>query len=152
MKTFPAYLLVLTLAFPFALAAETALSSFDKLKKTGLLAVGVDGRQAVSVRADKPLIPASTAKLATAWLALSRWGGNHRFRTEFYLDENARTLWIRGGGDPYLVSEELARIAANLKRLDLRRIDAIGLDTTLFAPDPALPGTGKTDNPYDAVP
>ena len=40
-------------------------------------------------------------------------GPNYRFKTHFYLDEN-RVLYVRGGGDPMLVSEELALLAPEL--------------------------------------
>jgi hypothetical protein len=33
-----------------------------------------------------------------------------RFETRFYLDDK-RVLYVRGGGDPFLISEELARLA-----------------------------------------
>jgi D-alanyl-D-alanine carboxypeptidase len=32
-------------------------------------------------------------------------GGDYRFETRFYLDGD-RVLYIRGGGDPFLISEE----------------------------------------------
>ncbi|MBK8814009.1 MAG: D-alanyl-D-alanine carboxypeptidase [Methylococcaceae bacterium] len=101
---------------------------------------------------DMPLMPASTTKLATAWLALTHWGEQHRFRTQFYLDESTQTLWIKGSGDPYLVSEELDVVAKNLKQKGVNRIKAVGIDSSLFQPDLILPGTGTTNNPYDAVP
>jgi transposase InsO family protein len=37
-------------------------------------------------------------------------GRDYRFETRFYLD-NKRVLYVRGGGDPYLTSEELAALA-----------------------------------------
>jgi D-alanyl-D-alanine carboxypeptidase len=43
----------------------------------------------------------------TAWLAMEVLGGDYRFETPFYLDGD-RVLYIRGGGDPFLISEELA--------------------------------------------
>jgi hypothetical protein len=37
----------------------------------------------------------------------------HGFETRFYLDDN-RALYIHGGGDPFLISEELALLATDL--------------------------------------
>src|SRR5829696_7811443 len=38
---------------------------------------------------------------------------DYRFQTRFYLDGD-RVLYIRGGGDPFLISEELAQLASAL--------------------------------------
>ena len=129
-----------------------ALSFFSRLNNAGLIVLDANGRRVIAQRAELPLMPASTTKLATAWLALSHWGEQHRFHTEFFLDESNKTLWIKGSGDPYLVSEELELIARNLHQRGLKQIQAIGIDTSLFQAGLALPGTGTTNNPYDAVP
>ncbi|MGR8935487.1 MAG: D-alanyl-D-alanine carboxypeptidase/D-alanyl-D-alanine-endopeptidase [Gammaproteobacteria bacterium] len=146
------YLLLGALILPDASRAGEALSAFSALHHAGLLVVDGDGRTVLAEQGDKAFIPASTTKLATAWLALTHWGEEHRFSTRFYYDAAAKTLWVKGSGDPYLVSEELELIATSLRQRGLTRIDAIGLDTGLFQPDLVLPGTGATDNPYDAVP
>lgn len=142
----------LTALIPSTCDAGEALSAFSKLNKAGLMVRDASGKTLMAQNADLPLTPASTTKLATAWLALTHWGENHRFRTEFYLDESSKTLWVKGSGDPYLVSEELELIARNLKQRGLKHINAIGIDASLFQRDLVLPGTGATDNPYDAVP
>ncbi len=57
--------------------------------------------------------PPST-KLVTSWLALEVLGADYRFETRFYLDAK-RVLYVKGGGDPYLISEEeLALLAPAL--------------------------------------
>ena len=65
------------------------------------------GDELVSQNADKPFVPASVTKIVTAWLALEVLGADYRFETRFYLDAK-RVLYIKGGGDPYLISEEFA--------------------------------------------
>lgn len=145
-------LIVSVLLMPVISNAGDALKTFSRLNHAGLVVLDAGGHKLLAEHADSPLIPASTTKLATAWMALKHWGKNYRFRTRFYLDKVSDTLWVKGSGDPYLVSEELDVIAQNLKSRGLRRINAIGLDTSLFEPDLVLPGTGATDNPYDAVP
>ena len=144
--------MILLLCFPVSNQAGEALNAFSRLHKAGLAVLDGSGRTLVGDRADMPLMPASTAKLATAFMALSHWGENHRFRTDFYFDGNSQTLWVKGSGDPYLVSEELDIVARNLRQQGLRQVKAIGLDTSLFQPGLQLPGTGTSDNPYDAVP
>jgi serine-type D-Ala-D-Ala carboxypeptidase/endopeptidase (penicillin-binding protein 4) len=137
---------------PVTSNAGEALVTFSRLNKVGLIVLDANGGKVLVDQADKPLMPASTAKLVTAWLALTHWGENHHFHTNFYLDEANQTLWVKGSGDPYLVSEELDIVARNLKQQGLKRIKAIGIDSSLFQPDLLLPGTGTSDNPYDAVP
>jgi D-alanyl-D-alanine carboxypeptidase/D-alanyl-D-alanine-endopeptidase (penicillin-binding protein 4) len=145
-------LLSFALAISLKAQAGDALSAFSRLNQAGLIVLDGSGRTLMANHADLPLMPASTTKLATAWLALSHWGENHRFKTSFHFDQSTKTLWVKGSGDPYLVSEELTIIARNLRQKGITQISAIGIDTSLFQPGLILPGTGTTDNPYDAVP
>ncbi|KAA6186217.1 peptidase S13 [Thiohalocapsa marina] len=100
-------------------------------------------------QADRPMIPASTMKLVTALAAIEHWGLSHRFTTAIYRDHDNR-LWIKGGGDPYLVAEELDLLVAALREQGLRTVTGIGLDDGLFAADDRIPGRSDSDNPYDA--
>ena len=152
MKIISSTLFFLIFLLPTTGKAGDALTAFSRLTNAGLMVLDANGQTVLANHADLPLMPASTTKLATAWMALSHWGEDHRFRTQFYLDESTQTLWVKGSGDPYLVSEELDAIARNLKQNGLKQVKAIGIDTSLFQPDLALPGTGTSDNPYDAVP
>ena len=56
-------------------------------------------------------------------------GGDYRFETRFYLDDR-RMLYVRGGGDPFLISEELAPLATDLAavvdKMPIRRWPFIG--------------------------
>jgi serine-type D-Ala-D-Ala carboxypeptidase/endopeptidase (penicillin-binding protein 4) len=82
----------------------------------------------VAQNADEPFVPASVTKIVTARLALEVLGGGYRFETRFYLDEK-RVLYVRGGGDPLLVSEELAPLATDLVAVVGKEpIDGILLD------------------------
>src|SRR5947209_17891649 len=84
------------------------------LAPSGLvLVMGEKGNELVVQNADQPFVPASVAKIVTAWLAMEVLGGDYRFETRFYLDDK-RVLYVRGGGDPFLISEELAPLAAEL--------------------------------------
>ncbi len=143
---------LLVLIHPAMSQADNALARFSQLKNAGLLMLDSQGQVLISDHANTPYIPASTTKLVTAWLALDRWGEKHRFKTHFYFDKATHTLWVKGSGDPFLVSEELAVIAKNLKQRGLNRVDTIALDTSLFQHNLVMPGTGRTNNPYDAVP
>lgn len=151
-KTLFVCLLAVALLTPVPSSAGDALTVFSRLNNAGLLVLDANGQTVLADHADVPLMPASTTKLATAWMALTHWGEQHRFHTEFYLDKSTQTLWVKGSGDPYLVSEELNVVARNLQQKGLKKIKAIGIDASLFQADLVLPGTGTTDNPYDAVP
>ena len=69
-----------------------------------VLVLDEQGNELVAQNADQPFVPASVAKIVTAWLAMETLGGDYRFETRFYLDRE-RKLYVRGGGDPFLISE-----------------------------------------------
>jgi len=137
---------------PTLLQAKTGLQQFSQLSNAGLLMLDAQGNIIKARHANKPYIPASTTKLVTAWLALTRWGENHHFETRFYWDAQTGTLSVKGSGDPFLVSEEMQLIAYRLKQKGVSQVRRIVLDNSLFEPNLIMPGTGKTNNPYDAVP
>src|SRR5882757_11304585 len=78
-----------------------------------VLVMDADGNELLAQNADEPFVPASVTKIVTAWLALQVLGADYRFETRFYLDSK-RVLYVRGGGDPFLISEELAPLATEL--------------------------------------
>lgn len=144
--------LLFILLFPFITSANDFINAIPELQNAGVLMTDTQHNVVISSQAEKIFIPASTTKLVTAWLALNHWGEDHHFKTNFYLDETTNTLWVKGSGDPFLVSEELLIIAKELKQLGLEKIDAIGLDSSLFQADLKVPGASTTTNPYDATP
>ena len=75
-----------------------------------VLVMDADGKELVAQNADEPFVPASVTKIVTTWLAIEVLGKDYRFETPFYLDKGC-VLHVRGGGDPMLVSEELALLA-----------------------------------------
>jgi D-alanyl-D-alanine carboxypeptidase/D-alanyl-D-alanine-endopeptidase (penicillin-binding protein 4) len=144
---------VLWLAFqPMQLVAKEYIDAIPELKNAGVLVLNKQGMAVLSAQETRPFIPASTTKLLTAWLALTYWGDNYHFKTDFYVDQATQTLWVKGSGDPFLVSEELQIIAQNLALLGLENVKAIGLDGSHFQPNLKVPGAGTTTNPYDAIP
>jgi len=128
------------------------LKQFPELKDAGVLIVDTQDKVRISANENTAYIPASTTKLVTAWLALNHWGEHHHFRTHFYFDELSKTLWIKGSGDPFFVSEELIIIAKNLQQLGLSEVKTIALDNSQFQEDLVVPGASKSNNPYDAIP
>ncbi len=122
------------------------------LAPSGLvLVVDEKGNELVAQNADKPFVPASVAKIVTAWLAMEVLGADYRFETRFYLDTD-RVLYIRGGGDPFLVSEELAKLAPALVAATGKQpLSGIVLDGSYYPSNIRIPGIENTDEAYDAL-
>lgn len=113
--------------------------------------VDADGAELVAQNVDKPFVPASVAKLVTAWLALETLGKDYRFETRFYLDDK-RTLYVRGGGDPFLVSEELAALANELVAATGNApLAGIVLDASYYPADIRIPGIEDSTESYNAL-
>ena len=98
-----------------------------------------DGRELYAREPDRALVPASNMKVLTALAALHAWGPAHQFTTTVLADREpgadgaVGTLYVRGGGDPVLTSEQLWRLSANLYSEGLRRIETdIVLDDSAF--------------------
>ena len=132
--------------------SNDVLKQYSELKDAGILISDPQGSVILESDKNNSFVPASTTKLVTAWLALKHWGENHYFRTQFYFDAPSKTLWIKGSGDPFLVSEELMIIAQNLHKLGLSEIRTIAIDNSQFQAKLVVPGAGTTNNPYDAIP
>jgi serine-type D-Ala-D-Ala carboxypeptidase/endopeptidase (penicillin-binding protein 4) len=92
-------------------------------------------RMSPAQNADQPFIPASVAKIVTAWLAMEILGGDYRFETRFYLDGDQK-LYVRGGGDPLLIIEELAQLAPDLvAAIGKEPVTGIVLDASYYPSD-----------------
>ncbi len=119
------------------------------IENGGVYAESTQGKVLFNYQGDKVFIPASTFKLITALSALEILGKDYRFKTEFYID-GANNLYIKGYGDPFLISEELNEIAGTLRRKGVKKIAQIYLDASFFDPI-HVPGVSASLNPYDAL-
>lgn len=79
-----------------------------------LLVHDSQGRPVFQHRPADPVIPASTAKLATALAAWERMGPEATFTTEVRSVPGGEDLWLVGGGDPLLATADFAAIAGPL--------------------------------------
>ncbi|WP_193178671.1 D-alanyl-D-alanine carboxypeptidase/D-alanyl-D-alanine-endopeptidase [Oricola nitratireducens] len=140
---------VLLLSAP---AMAGAREKIEALAPSGLvLVLDKDGNELIAQNAGKPFVPASVAKVVTAWLAMEVLGGGYRFETRFYLDKD-RVLYVRGGGDPFLVSEELALLAPKLLAATGKEPFAgIVVDGSYYPADLRIPGIEGTGEAYDAL-
>ena len=116
-----------------------------------VLVIDDKGNELIAQNVDKPFVPASVTKLVTAWLAMDVLGADYRFETKFYLDDK-RVLYIRGGGDPFLISEELEALAKELvAAIGKEPITGIVLDASYYPSELRIPGIENTTESYDAL-
>src|SRR3984957_4164188 len=122
------------------------------LAPSGLvLVMDAKGNELVAQNADTPFVPASITKIVTDWLAMEVLGGDYRFETRFYLDDK-RVLYVRGGGDPFLISEELAPLATELiAKIGKAPITGIVVDASYYPSNLRIPGIEDDDTAYDAL-
>ena len=142
-------LALLLLPSPAIAGAEEKVAS---LAPKGLvLVMDAAGNELVVQNADEPFVPASVTKIVTAWLAMDVLGADYRFQTRFYLDDD-RVLYVRGGGDPYLISEELAQLASQLvAAVGKEPLAGIVLDAGYYPSDLRIPGVVDSNESYDAL-
>ena len=107
----------------------------------GYLLIDLESGQALAeLNPDLPLIPASTAKLATAVVALDVLGPEHRYRTELLARGAIEAgvlhgdLILRGGGDPALDVADLLELVVRLENRGVRYVDG-----RFLVDDSALP-------------
>jgi serine-type D-Ala-D-Ala carboxypeptidase/endopeptidase (penicillin-binding protein 4) len=113
----------------FALDMGAIANSTAFPQSTGMLIVdGRDGSVLYSRNARASLIPGSTIKLVTAAAALDALGPDHRFTTSM-ASNGAQdggvlngSIWLVGGGDPELTSDDLRR---GVHQLQLGGVDRI---------------------------
>ena len=143
------FLALLLLAAPALAGVKEKVGA---LAPQGLvLVVDGQGNELVAQNADEPFVPASVTKIVTAWLAMEVLGGDYRFETRFYLDDK-RKLYVRGGGDPFLISEELAPLATELvAAIGTKPITGIVLDASYYPSNLRVPGIVNTDEAYNAL-
>jgi D-alanyl-D-alanine carboxypeptidase/D-alanyl-D-alanine-endopeptidase (penicillin-binding protein 4) len=144
--------LILALLLLPAPALAGAKETVAALAPSGVvLVVDAEGNELIAQNADRPFVPASVTKIVTAWLAMKVLGADYRFETKFYLDKN-RVLYVRGGGDPFLISEELALLAPKLvAAIGKEPINGMVLDASYYPADLHIPGIEDTNESYDAL-
>ena len=119
------------------------------------------GRVLMEKNPDLPLVPASTLKVVTSAAALHRLRPEFTFLTEVLADNvrgsSVGNLYLKGYGDPYLVSEELFALTRSLREKGLREIRGnIVVDDSFFVPSKPLDENEKLGNrsyhaPYSAL-
>src|SRR5882672_9546093 len=141
-----------------AAAADTPLSPVTYLARLAAARIPADaaavvvkpldgGALAWTANAGKPMNPASTMKLVTTYSALHLLGPAFTFRTEVFADGPMNgdvlrgELYVRGGGDPKLVIEDLWLLVNRLRGFGIRELRGdLVLDKTIFEPLAHDPG------------
>lgn len=152
----------LALALPAAADDAGLRTRLDAaLKHRGLIGATIgalvvdasDGRVVYSREPDTALVPASNVKILTALAVLASFGPAHRFETSVYADRapdaqgQVGTLYLRGGGDPSLTSEDYWRLAADLRRAGLRGVtEGVVVDASLFDGEKWHPTWGRVSS------
>ncbi|MBC5806696.1 MAG: D-alanyl-D-alanine carboxypeptidase/D-alanyl-D-alanine endopeptidase [Candidatus Eremiobacter antarcticus] len=86
------------------------------------------GKQLYSRNARVALVPGSTVKLIVAAAALDALGSGYRFKTSIVTNGELRdgtlqgNIWLVGGGDPVLTSDDLRRAVHELQLAGVERI------------------------------
>lgn len=102
---------------------------------------------------DLGLNPASNVKLVTTAAALALLGPEHRYVTRVYVDKGALKgrvvdgdLYLKGGGDPSLVTGDLYQLASDLRALGITKVTGgLVLDNTAFDRDELPPAFDQKD-------
>jgi D-alanyl-D-alanine carboxypeptidase/D-alanyl-D-alanine-endopeptidase (penicillin-binding protein 4) len=95
-------------------------------------------------------VPASNLKLLTAVAALATFGPSYHFVTRVLADAapdeggGVGTLYVRGGGDPALASEDWWRLAAALRLAGVRSARRLVVDDSAFDRERWHPSWGTT--------
>ena len=128
-------------------AAQNRLEAL--LGDGGVLLHSPDGVALVNINSERALVPASLVKIPLAQVAFTTLGEDFRFETHFYRNAEGDLL-IRGLGDPFLVSEEIARISDTLAERGLQELRRVVMDDSAFEPEPRLPQERGANDPYAA--
>lgn len=85
----------------------------------------------VDVQAKNKKIPASVSKLLTTYAVLKKFPLGSKFLTQVYQDD--KNLYLKGGGDPSFVSENMWYLVNQITRTSLKQISGdIIVDDSLF--------------------
>ncbi|RMG95099.1 MAG: D-alanyl-D-alanine carboxypeptidase/D-alanyl-D-alanine-endopeptidase [Deltaproteobacteria bacterium] len=136
-------------------AIEAALAAdFLADAQVGILVRDLeDGTTLFARQSDTLLNPASNVKLFTTFAALSLAGSAYRYPTDVFATSAPSSkgrvegpLYLRGTGDPALVTADLYELAGRLYARGIRRVEGpVVVDATAFAADRLPPGYDQKD-------
>ncbi len=90
-----------------------------------------DSEVVFSLNPDKKKVPASISKILTSFAILKKLPIDHKFYTRLYSD--GKNLYLKGGGDPCFVSENLWQLVNEFTRSGIKVVKGnIVVDDSLF--------------------
>jgi D-alanyl-D-alanine carboxypeptidase/D-alanyl-D-alanine-endopeptidase (penicillin-binding protein 4) len=114
--------------------ADTVPSFYaEKLKKFSLVqndqafCLGDDKEITYDHNLNKTMKPASVTKLYVTDWALNTIGKDYRYETKFAIQN--KTLYIKGGNDPFFVTESLMAVIEKLNKMGIKELDLIVFDS-----------------------
>ena len=114
---------------PVADAVRRFVADADLSGRTGVVVADLrSGEILENIAGTAAQPPASVTKAVTALYAVETLGADHRFETRVLTDGRVvdgvveGNLILAGGGDPDLMTDDLATLAANLKATGLREV------------------------------
>lgn len=122
---------------------------------------GTNGKKLIGLHEYTSRTPASVMKIPTTLSALLELGEGFRWKTEFYSDGSIDNgilngnLFIKGGGDPALCTEDVKNIVSKLKLVGLKAIKGnIIIDRNYFEPSEKRSAYFDENpySPYNALP
>ncbi|MBW6520115.1 MAG: D-alanyl-D-alanine carboxypeptidase [Desulfoarculaceae bacterium] len=124
-------------------------AAVSRLIQQGGYALAPNGAVSIAENSAIPFVPASTLKILTGLAALDILGPAHRFATRISRDLH-NNLYIQGGGDPFLLTENVITIVQKLQEAGIQQINNLIMDESVFQLDSPADGSENTTNPYDA--
>ncbi len=128
--------------------------------QVGIRAFSLSSKEALyDLRGNELFIPASNIKIMTTAAAFHYLKPNFQFRTNVYHTGKVSSgilkgdMYLKGFGDPSLVSEELWLLVRKLRLRGLRKVNGnLFVDDTYFDTERFVPGTkaGHGHKPYQA--
>ncbi len=143
------FLLGVCSIFPTRSASATSIiPEAQEYIKNGAYVLQTKNRANHGYNSNISFIPASIIKIVTSLMVLEVFGPEYRFTTPIYIDDQDN-LYIKGGGDPFLTSESVRRMAKQLREQKISSFHSLILDGSAFALEGSPPQAKGTDNPYD---
>ncbi|MFQ5482181.1 MAG: D-alanyl-D-alanine carboxypeptidase/D-alanyl-D-alanine-endopeptidase [Nitrospinaceae bacterium] len=119
-----------------------------------LIASPSRGEALVRKNSRRPFIPASNMKMVTTAAALKLVGPDYRFYTRLYTPAKVAgrilrgDLYLKGFGDPFLVTEQMWLLVNQLKHLPVDRIEGdVYVDDSYFGGQAEVPGWSRYSGP-----
>jgi serine-type D-Ala-D-Ala carboxypeptidase/endopeptidase (penicillin-binding protein 4) len=94
------------------------------------LEINEDDEALQAINAFEKKVPASVSKIMTSYAVLTKFPLGFKFLTEVFSDD--KNIYLKGGGDPSFVSENMWYLVNELTRQNLKTVGDIIVDDSLF--------------------